>query len=205
MKLSKLKLNRRQRRRKATTLIELMTTIVISIIPISAIGVLLIGGQKSWNNTYNSVNSPIESDSYKAAAVFERLARKSQRGDCMLYSTVEVAQSSQICGKAVELKYWIEEKVKQGRSRNAAYIISKRPEYAYIYLDETQLKVDYISDSHSSGKAPKGTVVIAEDVSNVVFSRTNINNLPQGCIRMELTLTNDDGKSVTVVAAALMI
>jgi Tfp pilus assembly protein PilW len=176
---------------KGFSLIELMVTIAISIIPTSLIGVLLISGQYSWDKTYAQTNKQIEIEGQLAASIFGRVGRKATRNNCSFTSTSIIKDGSSDVIRATEVtfQYWC-----TGQITNT--IVA---ETAKFYLSNNQLKVDY------QRKGNPYTVVLANNVRQVEFSR----NANQGCVRMVLKLqdvTDSDpyNETVTITAAAIM-
>lgn len=53
------------------TLVELMITMVVMIIVVSAIGVILIDNQRGWSNMYGRINSDVTTDGYVARRKFD--------------------------------------------------------------------------------------------------------------------------------------
>ena len=188
------KLMDKQRFRKGISLAELLVTMVISMIPTTLAGILLVGGERSWTKTYQNAYRPIELEAQTAISIFGRIGRKSYADNCVLYTTNQESQSQTMLeyGDALELGYYNFEP--PPRMRN-----EKPIEYAYFYLDKntSQLKVDY--------KKHKTTAVLANNVTDVRFTRTRMNNTKQGCVRMKLTLTDPaDNEQITAMAATLL-
>jgi hypothetical protein len=89
--------------------------------------------------------------------------------------------------------------------------------YALFYLDGEQLKVDY--GSYPPGGVPTGggsrnttgvtTHVLADNVSSGPnagpFSHTVSGGTGQGCVRLNLTLTNPDHEETTAVTSAVLM
>ena len=61
--------------RPGFTLVELMITMVIMVIVISAIGVVLFDSQRGWNFMYNRLYSDVVADSYVARKKFDAVMR----------------------------------------------------------------------------------------------------------------------------------
>lgn len=193
------------------TLVEVVMTAAISMIPISAIAVLLIGGQRSWRTSYNSANRQIEINGQAAAAIFGRVGRKSDYDDCEIYRITKSTREL-ICGEMVEFRYWGNKRTRfvsrSGQSNEGSG--AGPTEYARFYLDEDdeddkKLKVDYGSYPHGARRRPARSVSIADNVTAVEFSRVRFNKIGHGSVKMNLTLTDpDDGKTITITAATLM-
>ncbi len=193
------------------TMVELVVTLSISVIPISSVGILIVNGQRSWQNSYQSANRPVLADSQHAFSLFERTGRKSDGSSSVVLPTgssegqtdsvLTINADFMQTGKAVEFRYWSAEKPYG----------SVPTEYARFYFDSEskELKLD-------RGEYPYkiigrtiypgiGTMILSKNVEDVKFSRTIINNAPQNCIRMALTLTDPtDGKVFELIAVTLM-
>jgi len=220
MKKHNSELNVGKRLRNGLSLVELMVTIAISVIPISTIGVLLVSGQHAWNKTYSSAHKKIKDDAKTVTAVFGSIGRKSDRRNCGIYAsgadTTEISVSQPgdgiARGLAVEFRYWGKEDPRRGRRFNPAAsetsTSSSFPgKYARFYLDaDNKLKVDYGPYPYNLGKRRvANTVVLAENVSELQFSRTTLNGVGQGCVRVEMTLTDPlSRETITLKAATLM-
>jgi len=190
------------------TLIEVVMAAAISMIPISAIAVLLIGGQRSWRTGYNSANRQIAIDGEVAAAIFGRVGRKSDYDDCEIYHITK-SNRELICGEMVEFRYWGNKRVRfdSGRGQSGEGSVAGPTEYARFYLDgdDKKLKVDYGSYPHGARRRVARSVSIADNVTNVEFSRVRFNKIGHGSVKMKLTLTDPaDGKRITIMAATLM-
>jgi hypothetical protein len=185
-------------------LIEVVMAAAISMIPISAILVLLITGQRNWRSGYNMANRQIEIDGQAAAAIFGRVGRKSDYDNCKISHLTKLTQRL-ICGEMVEFRYWGNKRTKFVSTGGASG--AGPTEYARFYLDEDekQLKVDYGSYPLGSRRRATRSLSIADNVSGVEFSRVRFNNIGHGSVKMKLTLTDpDDGKTITITAATLM-
>ncbi len=183
---------------QGVTLVEVVMAAAISMIPVFAVATLLIGGQRSWQKSYDLSNRQIEIDGQAAAAIFGRVGRKSARAICAIYH-IHRPTSELIVGKEVEFRYW--------GNRRAGGSSMQPTEYARFYLDEGEkkLKIDYGPYPYGARRRAARTVVIADNVIGVEFSRTTFNEIGQGSVRMQLTLTDpDDGKTITIMAATLM-
>lgn len=207
MKQERIMLKNRQKFLHGLSLIELMITIAISVIPISLVGILLVGGQNSWRKTYHSAHREVEIQGYTATVTFERVGRKSQSDHCELYSIHGSSGSSERTPRsythpilteadAVEFRYQLDKSSPDN------------VEYSYFYLDAStnKLMVEYSKYPRSLGQEPtRAVIVLADNVSKVKFSRTTVNNAAQGCVRMELTLKDPVNESpFTIIATTLM-
>jgi hypothetical protein len=193
---------------KGVTFIEVMMAASISLIPVFALAVLLIGGQRQWEKGFKRANRQIEIDGQTAAAIFGRVGRKSDRNNCKIQD-ISTSMKNLIVGEVVEFRYWGNKRTgNAGRSGQPPSSFSVEPtEYARFYLEENekQLKIDYGEYPYGTQTRSAREVVIADNVTNVEFSRTTFNSIGQGNVRMELTLEDpDDGKTITIMASALM-
>jgi hypothetical protein len=181
---------------QGVTLIEVVIAGSLSVVPVIAVLVLLIGGQRRWENGYNLTNRQIEIDGQAAAAIFGRTGRKSDYDKCEI-SRITKPSSKIKRGERVEFRYW-------GNKRTRT---TEPTEYAQFYLDkdEKQLKIDYGSYPFGARRSAARSVVIADHVAEVEFSRANFNKIGHGSVKMKLTLEDpDDGKRITIMAATLM-
>jgi len=186
----------RRRFAQGVTLIEVVTAVSLSIVPVFAMLALLIGGQRSWEKGYNLANRQIQVDGQAAAAIFGRTGRKSDYDKCKI-SRITKLNSKMICGEQVEFRYW-------GNKRTRT---AEPTEYARFYLDKDkkQLKIDYGSYPFGARRRAAKSVVIAGNVAEVEFSRANFNKIGHGSVKMKLMLEDpDDGKRITIMAATLM-
>ena len=90
------------------TMVELMITAVIMVIVGLAIGVVIVDGQTSWNNMYDSINSDVSMDGYAARKKFDVVIRSASRGQSMLAgdgSWVEVYSYASSASTVVD-RYW---------------------------------------------------------------------------------------------------
>jgi len=193
---------------KGMTLIEVVIAGAIMMVPISAILVLLIGGQRYWLESYNLSNRQIEIDGHAAAAIFDRIGRKSDYNNCEI-SRIIKSNREMVSGEIVEFRYWGNRRMRfgSGRGQSNKGFGTEATEYARFYLDRQsrKLMVDYGSYPHGARRSAGRSVAIADNVTDVEFSRSRFNKIGHGSVRMKLTLTDpDDGKMITIMAATLM-
>jgi hypothetical protein len=196
------------------SLVELTMAAAISVIPIYAVWILLVGGQRGWDKTFYLANRQIKADAEAAAVVFGAVGRKSDRCNCVILtsgagSTAVIAQAAGdgvARGEAVEFRYFDEKN--RGRSQRSTPNLEGPTEYARFYLDknDSTLKVDYGPySSGTTGRKVTSTAVLARNVTRIQFSQQTVNSVGQNCVRMSLTVTDPvDGKGLTVRAATLM-
>jgi hypothetical protein len=211
-----------RRFRYGLTLAELIITMMVSLVLALAVGTLLVGGQRSWQNTYAQANSKMRQDSQAIMSAFGVVGRKSNRLGYALYnqadsSYVEAVPSGGsdaevVYGDAVEFRYWAAD----APDVNLLNVTNTGTDYAFFYMDANELKVDY-------GKCPPGavpggsgarntagvnTMVLAENVvpdPNGAFNHTVIGGVGQGCVRINVRLRADDdsGDEIRVMTATL--
>ena len=108
----------------------------------------------------------------------------------------------------VEFRYWGNKRSKFVSSSGGTG--AGPTEYARFYLDgldedEKKLKVDYGAYPHGARQRAARSVLVADNVADVEFSRTRFNKIGHGSVKMKLTLTDpDDGQTITIMAASLM-
>lgn len=214
--------------RSGFTMVELITTMAIANIIVLVVGVLLVSGQRTWNKTYNSAHNQIKDDAKAVTIAFGSMGRRANRLNYRIYnitgSTFTPAEPETsdleevVSGDAVEFRYWDVE-LDPEDSYELMDVTKTATAYALFYLDGDQLKVDY--GSYPPGGVPDGggarnttgttTIVLAENVSvdhgNDVgaFSHTTLNSVGQGCVRINIILTDpEDNQSTRVMTAAMM-
>lgn len=208
------------------TIIELIITMAISIMLISVVGILLVSGQRAWNRTYNSAHKRIKEDSHDIMVRFSSIGRKSNRIDYTIYDitgstfTPAVQQTSDpeevISGDAVEFRYWDVE-LDSEDSHELMDVTKTATAYALFYVSGDELKVDYGPYPPGAVQGGAGarntsditTILLAENVTtdpNIgAFSHTTLNGVGQGCVRINITLTDpEDGESIRVMTATMM-
>lgn len=202
MKNKDFKLFNRPGFRKGTTFVELLVAAAISVIPLSAIGILLVGAQQNWHKTFHSGNREVEIQGQAATAFFGNIGRKAYIDNCVLRSITE-SSDSLVAGKSVEFVYWAQS---QRHNQNSSDLQLNPTEYARFYFDEVEkrLKIDYGRYPYVN-QTKFATAVIAENVVDVRFTRPKIGNVLQRCVNMEMTLKDPvNGDIVTVMATTLM-
>lgn len=211
--------------RSGVILTELVVAMTISLILVSAVGVLLISGNRSWQQTYNSAHKKIKQDAQAVTVAFGSIGRKANRLNYIIYNidgstfTPAVPQGAEpeevVSGDAVEFRYWDVE-FDETDSYGLMDVTKTATAYALFYLDGDQLKVDY--GSYPPGGVPAGgddrntditTTVLAENVSTDpdigAFSHTTLNGVGQGSVRINIILTDpEDDESIKVMTATLM-
>ena len=217
-----------RRNAKGLSLIELVTTMVIAVIPLSSVAVLIVGGQHSWGKTYNSANRKIKIDAENACTLFGSMARRSDNEYTGLIDTRLGRRSrgnnyspnpNVSIGQGVEFRYWASATETQkpisssGRFRRSSRTVTSTEvnvvptEYARFYLDRNNaLMVDYGPYPYDSWRrSVTRTIVLAENVDSLEFQRSFQTNAGQACIKMKITMKDpDDGTIITMKTASLL-
>lgn len=209
------------------TLTELVVTMLIASMLVLVVGFLVVSGQRGWNKIYNSAHKQIKQDSQAVMIRFGSMGRIANRLAYTIYditgSTFTPAEPETsnpqevVFGDAVEFRYWDVE-LDSGDSHQLLDVSKIATAYALFYLDGSRLKVDY--GPYPPGGVPEGggsrntsnitTTVLAENVTTDdgigAFSHTTLNGVGQGCVRINITLTDgaDPNDSVKVMTATLM-
>lgn len=173
------------------TLIELVITTVIALTLILTVGVLLVGGNRAWQKTYESAHKKIKQDAQALTVAFGSMGRRANRlynkddlsrSGYVIYKVngsnftpaVPVTKNPQevVSGSAVEFRYWDVELDKTD-SHNLLDVTKAATAYALFYLDGSKLKLDY--GPYPPGAVPAGggsrntagikTVLLAENAS----------------------------------------
>lgn len=205
--------------KKGVTLVELILAMAASSFILLAVGMLILGGQKCWLQTYNRNNSVMQVETISATAAFTTTGRKSNKTNYKLYKRVNntyiqaVPQSSPdeiLFGEAVEFRYW--DKELSSEFMNTAITATA---YILFYFENGELKADYgpyppgaiDSGGNRIAGADVTTVTLVQNVKELRFSHTaqNMNGDGRGCVKMELTAQNSDtGEKKVIVAATLL-
>jgi type II secretory pathway pseudopilin PulG len=219
--------NRNKNIRNGFTLIEIVVAIVINMIVISGVGVLLVGGNRAWQKCYDSANNKIKQDALVTMLEFGNAGRKANRLCYTIYKNIngsyypalpETNNPEEIVhGDAVEFRYWDEE-IDSTDSLNLMDTSKMATAYAFFYIDDKKLKVDY-------GPCPPGAVpgsngkknttgvttnilaenVFTSDAQEGAFSHTTRNGVGQGSVRINITLKNpDNDESVQIMTATYL-
>jgi hypothetical protein len=174
------------------TLIELVITTVIAVTLILAVGALLVGGHRAWQNTYNSAHKKIKEDARAVTIMFGSIGRRSNRNykadptnpdynkfGYRIYNVsggnftpaVPITNGKEVVsGNAVEFRYWDVELDKTD-SYNLMDVTKPATAYALFYLDiaSKKLKVDY--GPYPPGAVPAGgTIRNTAGVTTIVLA-----------------------------------
>jgi hypothetical protein len=160
--------------------------------------------------------------SHAIMAAFGSIGRRSNRLNYTVYtksgsnyieSTAQGNGDEIVYGDAVEFCYW--EATEPDESLLDTSVTGTN--YAFFYIDNGQMKVDY--GQYPPGAVPGGigaknendisTTVLADNVvpaANGAFNHTVINNVGQGCVRIDVTLEDEDneGENIRVMTATLL-
>lgn len=220
-------MNRRKRAFRTPggfTLIEIVVTLAILVIPILAVTILAAGGSRSFRQTYNSIHKEIRQDALAAMTAFSTIGRKSNRSNYTVYKIINgvysVAQplpnEEVATGSAVEFRYWNEPFDPASPGADTLEASNTGTHYALFYLDGRRLKVDYGPVVNGVGGVAGGarrtssisqTVTLSEWVDTSrgteIFSHNVVGGVGMGSIRMDLTLTDNEGESVEVKTSVL--
>jgi hypothetical protein len=208
-------------------MVELVIAMALSMIVVMAIATLLASGHQSWQRIFNTVHGDIKTQAQDIMLTFSAVGRKSNTKDYHLYTqngnnfTPAIPTGAQaeevVTADAVEFRYW-DLPLNQSDSHNLMDTSKTATAYALFYLDDDELKVDY--GPYPPGAVPSGggsrnttnvvTKVLAENVSTDPnsgvgpISHTTINGLGQGCVRINLILTDPvDGQTVDVMTSVM--
>ncbi len=216
---------RSHHRHHGVAMVELIVAGMIAVIVISAVGVLIDGGNRAWLTTYNSVYGQSKDDATTITSAFTHVARKSNRISYVLYDVdgsvftpvaSDPSESEAIVeGDAVEFRYW---DVELDSSDSHGIVDTDRiaSAYALFYIENGQFKVDYgpyppgaINSSGRRQTAHVNTIVLADHVSAgptiAPFSHTTQAGVGLGCVRLNVIVTDPDtGETTRVMTAALM-
>jgi hypothetical protein len=157
-----------------------------------------------------------QADKRGCSGCYDKIQQHRKEGEF----TLSVAQGPNpeevVSGDAVEFRYWDVE-LDPEDSHDLMDVTKTATAYALFYLDGDELRVDY--GPYPPGAVPGGagtrntlditTIVLAEDVTtdpNIgAFSHTTTNGVGQGCVRINIILTDpEDGSSTRVKTATMM-
>ncbi len=219
--------NSKYKFRPGFTMVELITAMAINAVVAMAVGVLLIGGHRTWQKTYESANKDIRQDALAAQVAFETIGRKANRLSYRIYeidgsSFIPVVPKTNgeevVSGDAVELRYW-DVAFDKSDSYHLMDVTKTATAYALFYIEEGELKLDHgpyppggIAEGGGYRNVTGVTTTILSDCvdteedSNVdAFSHTVVGGAGQGSVRMKITLRDpEDDETVKVMTATLM-
>ena len=209
-----------------TAMVELIIAGSVALILISSVGLLLDGGSRAWQHTYDSVYSETKDDARTITAAFGHVARKSNRASYVLYDvsqgvfTPALPDDSQsqcvVWGDAVEFRYWDVE-LDESDSHGIMDTDIIATAYALFYIESGQFKVDY--GPYPPGAVPNGggqrhttgvtTVVLADNVTADAaiepFSHTTQAGVGLGCVRLNVIVTDPNSSETTRIMTAALL
>jgi len=210
------------------TMIEIILAMALNSIIALAVGILIISGNRGWQNIYDSANSKIRQDAIVTTLTFGSIGRKANRLSYQLYKTgggafiPALPQTTDpqevVSGDAVEFRYW-DVALDEEDSYDLMDTTKKATAYALFYIEGEKLKVDY--GPYPPGGVPEGggprnttgvnTEILAENVSldeeseAGAFSHTVVSGLGQGSVRINIILTDPEtGKTEKIMTSTLM-
>ncbi len=215
---------RTRKQQSGITIVELALSMALSTLVVLTSGILLVNGHKSWQRTYDQVNDPIRQDARMVMIAFGAMGRKANRLNYTIYERIngqyvkampQMQDTEELVyGEAVEFRYW-DVPLDQQDSHNLLNESKTATAYAFFYIENDQLRVDY--GDFPPGAVVNGlrnttnvkTVTLAENVSQPdmshTFSHTMLNDIGQGCVRIDLYLEDGQtGKSTHVKTATML-
>ena len=210
------------------TMVEITLAMALNSIVALAVGILLIGGNRGWQKIYNSANKEIKQEALITTLTFGSIGRRANRLSYTIYKVnqgtflpalPETSDPQEIVsGDAVEFRYW-DVALDEKDSSDLMDTSKKATAYALFYFENNKLKIDY-------GPYPPGAVqddggirnttgviteVLADNVSKDenseagAFSHTTINGVGQGCVRININLTDPEtDETVKIMTSTLM-
>ncbi len=214
----------KKRNQKALSLVELILAMAMSTILVMAAGVLLLGGSNAFHQMYAATHDPLRQDAIALAAAFKSVGRKSNRTNYTVYevtgNTFTEAQpdfgQTLAVGQAVEFRFWDAPFYELSQGMAEMDINDTGTHYALFYLKDDELWVDYGEVSDGVGAVQSSTrrtsniesQCLAHDVDTAantdIFSHDIIGGAGSGCVTLNVTLENDEGKTVDVKTATLL-
>ncbi len=210
------------------TLVEITLAMALNSIVALAVGILLIGGNRGWQNIYDSANKKIKQDALATTIAFGSIGRRANRlsykiykvsGSTFLPALPQTLDPQEVVsGDAVEFRYW-DVALDEKDSYNLMDNTKKATAYALFYIEGKKLKIDYgpyppgavQDDGGARNTSGVVTEVLSENVSMEedsevgAFSHTTINGVGQGCVRININLTDPEtGDTVKIMTSTLM-
>jgi type II secretory pathway pseudopilin PulG len=213
------------RRTIGFTLLEVVITLAILVIPILAVTILAASGSRSFRQTYDSIHKPIQQDALALMTAFSTVGRKANRSNYTVYKLINgvytVAQppfnQEVAAGSAVEFRYWDNPFDPADANADILEVTNTGTHYALFYLEGRRLKVDYGTVVNNVGGISGGmrrtnsilrTVTLTESVDTSkgtdIFSHNVVGGVGMGSVRMNLVLADSDGQSVEVKTSVLL-
>ena len=165
--------------KRGFTIIELVVTMVISIIVIFGIGVVLADNQRGWNKMYNRVYADVVKDGYVARKMFDSVIRKAVGGSFLMNRTE----------KWIEIYYY---------ANDASTAVDRYARFSFNNgLGQVELVQGDWNPANGQPRVVTSTQTVCSNVSSCMFN-TNGQSA-------QMILTLDDGsQTVPVTASALM-
>jgi prepilin-type N-terminal cleavage/methylation domain-containing protein len=95
-----------KQRTNGFTLIEMLISMIVMLISISAIGTIIVDNQRGWSRLYDSAYSDIMTDGYVAKKKFDSVVRKASSANILIANyghSVEVYQYSSSSSAVTDL------------------------------------------------------------------------------------------------------
>ncbi len=154
------------------TLIELMITMVITLIIALGAGAVMSDSQKAFNVTYDRAFTDITTDSYGIRRLFDATVRKSSTG------AITVGEG----GANVQIKYY-----NNDDSPNL-------DRYTYFYVSDDELMAEHGSINQDGEQTTNNNITVCKNVSSCVFKNNGAS--------VSMILELDDGKKTNVVVTS---
>ena len=155
------------------TLVELLTTIVVSLIILLGVGIVLANSHRAYQITYDKVNADVSTDSFIARKLFDSVVRKSSA------STITTG----INGEYVHLQYYDND-------------YSTYPDrYIRFYVSGNNLMAEYGNVYQGGSQTITDTKTVCSNVSSCVFKNNGAS------VHMKLTLYDGVESNVIVTTA----
>ena len=135
--------------RPGFTILEMVIAMVVTAIVISAIGVLTVDSQRSWQISYDRVYSDVSSDGYVAMKKFDATVRKASRGSILVDEA----------GNWLEVYYFADEDS------------TTVDRYALFYEEDGSLMVEY---GQLSPRETLSVETLCENVSACTFQQAGV-------------------------------
>lgn len=164
---------KKSKRNNGFTLVELMTTLVLTMIIVMTVGSVILHSRRSFLNAYGKANSNIVTDAYAARNVFDVIVRKATATDII------IAKS----GKSAFFEYY----------NSDASTFPDR--YTSFYLSGS----DFMAEHGSLDIDGNQTVLETTTISSVADSCMFLNN--GSSVSMILNLDDSDKEKVVVSTA----
>ena len=210
--------------REGLSLIELVIAMAMASILVLVAGILLLGSNRAYLQTYASIHDPMQQDSRALTAAFGAICRKSNRTNYTVYKmfgnsyieAVPDSGSSIATGQAVEFRYWDKPFYELSQDMDRMDVADTGTNYALFYLSGEKLYVDYGTIVDDVGGIDGGfrktsnieTQCLVQQVdtseNSDIFIHEIVGGAGNGCISLNLTLINDEAKTMDIKMAALV-